>query len=44
VVHGRKYGNSRANRNMGKQNPILHYPTFTFTTIDYKKVNAGLKR
>lgn len=28
----------------GKANPILHYPTYTFTTANYKKVTVGLQR
>jgi hypothetical protein len=34
----------RGKKEHSKANPILHYPTFTFTTINYKKVTAGLKR
>jgi hypothetical protein len=36
AIHG-QIGHSKAK-------PILHYPTFTFITIDYKKVTAGLQR
>jgi hypothetical protein len=32
------------NQEHGEANPILHYPTFTYKIINYKKVTVGLNR